>query len=333
MKVFVTGANGFVGSALCRKLLKRGDRVLGLVRKTSDLSLLKGVNIQKVIGSLDDSATYSASLKNGDVVYHIAGAVSDWGSLDYFRRINLEGTRKLIEASVANKVKRFVYVSSIVVHSHIGACDLDEESPQLDSSFPYVITKRETEKLVMSYHKKNKIEVTIVRPGDIYGPGDRVSLLKMAPMLEKGIMGYIGGGKTIGALTYVKNLADGLILAGTKKQAAGEAFVITDGAKISWKEYFEALAEELNVPAPRFSLHPSIAKIVASVLEFIYRLFHIKKRPPLTKYLATHLKQDFHFKIDKAKNILGYKPETGFEQAIEETAEWYKKVVRDNKKS
>ncbi len=332
MKVFVTGANGFVGSALCRKLVKRGDRVLGLVRKTSDLSLLKGVNIQKVVGSLDNSATYSAFLKDVEVVYHIAGAVSDWGSLDYFRRVNLEGTRKLIELSAANKVKRFVYVSSIVVHSHIGACDLDEESPQFETSFPYVQTKREAEKLVMSYHNEKKIEATIVRPGDIYGPGDRVSLLKMAPMLEKGMMAYIGGGKTIGALTYVKNLADGLILAGTKRQAAGETFVITDGAKISWREYFEALTEELNVPTPRFSLHPSIAKILASILEFIYRLFNITKRPPLTRYLATHLKQDFHFKIDKAKNMLGYTPATGFKQAIKETAEWYKKVVRDNKK-
>jgi len=333
MKVFVTGANGFVGSVLCRKLLNRGDRVLGLVRKTSDLSFLAGIHIQKIIGSLENSATYSAFLKDVEVVYHIAGAVSDWGSLDYFRRVNLEGTRKLIEASAANKVKRFVYVSSIVVHSHIGACDLDEESPQLETSFPYVQTKREAEKLVMSYHKADKIEVTIVRPGDIYGPGDRVSLLKMAPMLEKGMMGYIGGGKTIGALTYVKNLAVGLVLAGTKKEAAGEAFVITDGSKISWKEYFKALTEELNVPAPRFSLHPSIAYVIASVLEFIYRIFHIKKRPPLTKYLVTHLTKDFHFTIDKAKNILGYKPETGFNQAIKETAEWYKQVVRDNKEN
>ncbi|MFO7889645.1 MAG: NAD-dependent epimerase/dehydratase family protein [bacterium] len=330
MKVFVTGANGFVGSALCRKLLERGDTVLGLVRKTSDLSLLEGVTIQKIIGSLDNKDSYSQVLKDVEVVYHIAGAVSDWGSLEYFRNVNVEGTHKLIQAAVGKKVKRFVYVSSIVVHSHVDSCDLNEQSPQLDTPFPYVQTKREAERLVMSYHKEKKIEVTIVRPGDIYGPGDRVSLLKMTSLLEKGTMGYIGGGKTIGALTYVNNLADGLILAGTKKQAAGEAYIITDGKKISWREYFEALTKELNVPAPRFSLPPVIAGIIANVLEFVYRVFHIKKRPPLTKYLVTHLRGDFHFRIDKAKKMLGYKPSTDFKQAIKETAAWYKKVVRNN---
>lgn len=331
MKVFITGANGFVGSALCRKLGNRGDEVVGLVRKTSDLSLLEGVNIQKAVGSLDDKYSYFQYLKNVEVIYHIAGAVSDWGSWEYFRKTNVEGTRKLIEAAVAHKVKRFVYVSSVVVHSHIDSCDLNEKSPQYKTPFPYVRTKREAEKLVMSFHKKKKIEVTIVRPGDIYGPGDRVSLLKMAPMLEKGIMGSIAGGNTIGALTYVKNLADGLILAGTKNQAAGEAFVITDGAKITWREYFEALTEELDVPPPRFSLNPFLANIIAHCLEFLYRLFHIKKRPPLTTYLVTHLKGNFHFSINKARNILGYSPAIGFKQAIKETAEWYKKVVRDNR--
>lgn len=328
MKVFVTGANGFVGSALCRKLLEREDTVLGLVRKTSNLSLLEGVPIQKVIGSLDDENSFSDALNNVEVLFHVAGAVSDWGKLEYFRKVNVQGTRNLIEAAIEKKVKRFVYVSSIVVHSHIDSCDLDEQSPQYDTPFPYVQTKREAEKLVMNYHKERKIEVTIVRPGDIYGPGDRVSLLKMAPMLEKGIMGNIGGGKTIGALTYVQNLADGLILAGTKKEAAGEAFVITDGKKISWREYFEALTEELNVPPPRFSLPPVVAGSIANLLEFIYRILSIKKRPPLTKYLVTHLRENFHFSIDKAKKMLGYKPSIDFDQAIKETAVWYKTVVK-----
>lgn len=330
MKVFVTGANGFVGSALCRKLLERGDTVAGLVRKTSDLSLLEGIEIQKIVGSLDKRDSYSEALKDVEVVYHIAGAVSDWGSLSYFRKVNVEGTRNLIEAAVEKNVKRFVYVSSIVVHSHVDSCDLHEQSPQYDTPFPYVQTKREAEKLVMTYHRENKIEVTTVRPGDIYGPGDRVSLLKMAPMLEKGTMGLIGRGKTIGALTYVKNLADGLILAGTKKEAAGEAFVITDGEKIPWREYFEALTDELDVPGPRFSLPPIIAGIIADLLEFVYRIFSIRKRPPLTTYLVTHLSGDFHFRIDKAKNLLGYRPSIAFEQAIKETTDWYKKVVRNN---
>lgn len=329
MKVLVTGANGFVGAALCKKLVLRGDEVRGVVRKTSDLSLLKGVRVQKVIGSLNDRNSLNKAVEKADVVYHVAGAVSDWGSIDYFWKGNVEGTRNLIEASVNSGVKRFVYISSIVVHSHIGSCDLNEDSPQFDTLFPYVQTKREAEKLVMSFHKDRKIEVCIIRPGDVFGPGDRVSLLKMANLLEKGRMVYIGGGKSTGAFTFVENLADGLILAGTRKEAAGEVFVITDGYKVTWKKYFETLTGVLGLPSPKISLHPAFIYALASIFEFVYGTLKIKSRPLITKYIVTHIRSDFHFKIDKARNLLGFRPKVDFFEAIQRTAQWYRKVVRN----
>lgn len=329
IRILVTGANGFVGAMLCRKLVERRNHVRGLVRKTSDLSLLQGIPIQYIVGSLEDPGSLKPAVQGIKLVYHVAAAVTDWGSLDYFRRVNVEGTRNLLEASVSEGVNRFIYVSSVAVHSFIGAQDMDENSPQLPTPFPYCQTKREAEALVMKYHNQGKINATIVRPGDIFGPGDRVSLLKMAKMLEAGKIAHVGGGKTLGAFTYVENLVHGLILAGTKKQAAGKTYIITDGIKLTWREYFEKLTKAVCLPAPKISVNANLALGMAMMLELFYRLFRIKARPLITRYLITHLRKDFHFSIDKARMELGYEPKVGIDDAIQRTAEWYKKVVRE----
>ena len=332
MQILVTGANGFVGATLCRKLVERGETVRGLVRKTSDLSLLEGIRIQRMVGSLDDRESLNRAVKGVELVYHVASAVSDWGTWDMFRRANVEGTRRVLEASSGTGVKRFVYVSSVAVHSFIGAQEMNENSPQLPTPFPYCQTKREAEAVVLKAHQEGRIGVTVVRPGDVFGPGDRVSLLKMAGLLEAGRMAYINGGKTLGAFTYVENLADGLILAGIQKRALGETYVITDGTKVSWREYFERLTSALELPRPRLSVNATVAYGAASVLEFFYRLFRIGSRPPITRYLIAHLRRDFHFSIEKARRELGFQPKVDFDEAIQRTAEWYKDVVRGERK-
>jgi nucleoside-diphosphate-sugar epimerase len=248
--------------------------------------------------------------------------------LESFREVNVRGTASLLEACVENSVKRFVYVSSVAVHSFIDAQDMDEQSPQLPTPFPYCQSKREAEVLVLAAHKHGKVAATIVRPGDLYGPGDRVALLRMVGLLEAGALSTIGDGGKLGAFTYVENLVDGLILAGTTEGAAGEAYIITDGIKLTWREYLERLTSAVDVPEPCLCVPPALAYAAASVLEFFYRLLRVRQRPPITRYLVTHLTNDFHFSIDKARHELGYEPHVGIDEAIERTAEWYKRTVR-----
>jgi nucleoside-diphosphate-sugar epimerase len=327
MRALVTGANGFVGSTLCRKLVERGDTVRGLVRRTSDLGLLQGVSIERFLGDLLDRSSLTEAMQGVDVVYHVAGAVTDWGALEYFRRVNVEGTRNVLDAAVENRARRFVYVSSAAVHG-FGAQDMDECTPMPDTRFPYCQSKREAEALVLGYHRQAKIQATVVRPGDLYGPGDRVVLLNLAGLLESGWLAYIGRGDKVGALTYVENLADALILAGNVADAAGEAYVITDGLRLTWREYLVKLTAALDLPGPRFSIHPSLAYAVAWLLEGTYWLFHLRRRPPLTLYLVAHMSKDYHFRIDKARRELGYEPRVGLEEALVRTAAWYRRVVR-----
>ncbi len=327
MKILVTGANGFVGAALCRRLAEEGHRICGLVRKTSDLSLLEGTKIELYTGAMEDPDSLKTAVQDVELVFHAASAVSDWGTLDWFRKVNVEGTRNLLETSGRAGVRRLVYVSTVAVHSFIGGRNMDENAPQLPTPFPYCMTKRETEVLVR-YAGCGPLETTIVRPGDVFGPGDRVSLLKMVPLLEAGRMAYIHGGKTLGAFTYVENLAEGLVLAGMNERAAGETYIITDGIELTWRQYFEKLTDALEVPRPRFSVHPVLADGLAIFLESIYRVLKIRSRPPLTRYLVAHLRRDFHFSTGKAARELGYQPRTGIDEAIQKTAVWYRKVVR-----
>jgi nucleoside-diphosphate-sugar epimerase len=136
MRILVTGANGFVGAALCRKLAETGHQVRGLVRKTSDLSLLQGVTLELLFGSLQDAESLRIAAEGMDLVYHIAAAVTDWGTYDYFYEVNVQGTKRVLEASSEADVRRFIMVSSVAVHSFSGGQDMDEQAPQYPTPFP-----------------------------------------------------------------------------------------------------------------------------------------------------------------------------------------------------
>ena len=180
----------------------------------------------------------------------MAAAVTDWGTLDFFRKINVEGTRNIIEAAIFDNVPCFLYVSSVAVASFSDLRNMDEDAPQLPTPYPYCQTKREAEELVNTLHRSGKIQTVIVRPGDIYGPGDRVALLPMGEMLRKRQLPYVAGGAKLGAFTYIDNLVQGMMLAGSTDSAFGRTFILTDGVEMSWRTYFEKLTDVLGYPHP-----------------------------------------------------------------------------------
>ena len=289
--------------------------------------------IEQARGDLDDPASLVTATRDVDIVYHVAAAVSDWGSLSYFRRVNVQGTRHVLDAMGQNGVPRLVYVSSAAVHSFIDAQDMDEHSPQLPTSYPYCQTKREAEALVLQYHREGRVAATIVRPGDLYGPGDRVVLLKLDKLLRMGAMPYVAGGYKLGAFTYVENLADGLILAGTSQRALGQAYIITDGVKTTWREYFAGLTRALGYPEPHLSVSPALAYGAASALESVYGALGVGARPPITRYLAIHMSNDFHFSIAKAGEQIGYQPRVGMDEALARTATWLHNTIKGRARS
>jgi nucleoside-diphosphate-sugar epimerase len=293
---------------------------------------LQGVTVEIVSGSLSNRDALQKATINQDLVFHVAAAVTDWGSLEYFRAINVDGTRNAIEAAILNQVPRFLYVSSVAVSSFSDQRNMEEDAPQLPTPYPYCQTKREAEDLVNNLHRSGKIQTVIVRPGDIYGPNDRVALLRMGEMLRRNQLPYVAGGNKLGAFTYIDNLVEGMVLASTNDKAYGRTYILTDGVEMSWRTYFVKLTDALGYPHPSFSVYPQVGYAAAFILENIYRVMKIQQRPPISRYLINHLSTDFHFSIERARVELGYQPIDDMDETIRRTADWYKSYMESHKK-
>lgn len=309
---------------MATRLIAEGQQVSGLVRKTSNLSFLEGLKVKLSSGDLSDKALLDEATQGVDIVYHVAGRASDWGPIELFRKVNVEGTKNLMESSLKSGVKRFVFISSAAVHGFRGFRDAIEDSPKIDTIFPYCITKKEAEDLVNKYHREKGLPTLIIRPGNVFGPRDRVTFVKMAELIEKGQMVYISGGKPLTCPTYVQNLIDAILLAVDRKETVGETFIITDGLEITWKEYMDKIAEKLGVRRPLFSVPYPIAYSAAALCEAILKLFRSNKPPIITRYRIANVGKDYHFNIEKARTKLGYQPRVSLDEAMERTVEWYK---------
>jgi nucleoside-diphosphate-sugar epimerase len=320
LKAFVTGANGFLGSSLVRRLLDEGADVTGLVRPTSDRSFLDGVPLRLQSGDINDPECLARGMAGAEVVYHVAGLASDWAPLATFRRVNVDGVRNVMAAAVRAGVRRVLHVSTTAVHGLAGFTDRVETDPMPKTRFPYVETKREGELIAMA---TEGVEVVAVRPGNIFGPRDRITMLPMLKMMESGLMGVIGGGRALTCPTYIENLVDLIQLAVASPAAAGRAYLATDGLRITWREYLDTLASAMDLPPPKLSIPKGIASCAAALFEAVYRGFGIRSAPHLTHYRVANGGNDYHFSIDRARRELGFEPRVGIQEACRRTADWY----------
>lgn len=322
-QVLITGANGFIGSHIVERMLKDGYKVRGLVRKSSDLSLINGLDVELVYGDVTDGKSLDAAVQGVDIVIHNAGLASDWGSLDLFMKINFEGTKNLAIAAEKAGVKRFVLLSSVAIHGFGAERPMTEESPIKTDGFHYSISKWEAEKWLMEFGKNSKMEVTAIRPGNVFGPKDHTFIEKYIDLLMRGHGGYVNRGESKTCPVYIGNLTNAISKAAVHPNAPGEAFIITDGLDINWKNFTEKLADALQIKRPSMSIPYGIGNIIAGSMESLYLLFGIKKAPLLTKYRMNNGGKNYYFSIDKARKVLDFTPETDLDAAISETIRWY----------
>ncbi len=320
--VLITGANGFIGSHLVRKFVEEGHRVYGLVRKTSDLTLISDMQVSLKYGDVTDYNSIEKALHDIDVVVHNAGLASDWGSLQLFRKINLEGTRNIAEAALKNGVNRIVYMSSTAIHG------FDHKSPQSEHHmknpvFNYGISKLEAENWILNFGEEHNIEVASIRPGNVFGPGDHTFMEKYIEAMISGKIAYISKGRSLTCPTYVENLVHGVYLASIHENAPGQAFIITDGLHITWKQFTEAIAEEMHIPHPKISVPLGLSLFLASISEGIYKLAGSSHAPLLTRYRMYNAGTDYSFSIDKARDLLGFEPVVNLKEAIRKTVLWF----------
>jgi nucleoside-diphosphate-sugar epimerase len=327
--VLLTGATGFVGSHVAELLTRRGDTVRTLARAGSDTAFVESLGVQVIRGDLTDADSLRRAAEGCDVVIHCAAKVGDWGHVDDYRKVNVEGLRHLLDAVLGKPLKRFVLVSTLGVYAarHHYATDETEPLPN-DHIDGYTQSKVEAERLALEYHRKQQVPVTILRPGFVYGPRDRTVLPRIAERLRERSVIYIARGRYALNTTYVGNIANAILLAmdAPAEACVGEVFNITDGEFVSKRTFFETIADGLGLKRPPgFASVPVwLARFVANWRESVFRRKNKPHPPRATQAQLKFAGLNLDFSIAKARTKLGYEPRVHFDEGMWQALEWYK---------
>lgn len=268
-KILITGVNGFVGTALCMEAVARGFDVRGATRTVCDSPI--GVeNI--VVGDIDADTEWHSALLNCDVVIHLAARVHVMSetaddSLSEFRLVNTTGTEYLARCAATSGVKRLVYVSSIKVNGEetsgdVAFCEQDQPNPQE----AYGVSKWEAEQALHRVAAETGMEVVIVRPPLVYGPGVKGNFAQMLRVVTMGIPLPFAGVKNKRELIYVDNLVDALITCATHTAAAGNTYLVGDGESVSTPDLLRGLAKAIGVSSRVFAWPIGLLKLMGAVL-------------------------------------------------------------------
>ena len=322
----ITGAGGLVGSSLAEACVKRGYKVKALIRSGSDGSFLEKLGVEVVRGDLQDKNLPKEAIEGVDTVFHCAAKVGDWGSVDSYRQVNVEGLRKLLDSCNPSQLYKFVHFSSLGVYEARHHHQTDESTPPPDQHFDgYTQSKMESEKLALQYHKEKGYPIVVLRPGFIYGPRDRTVLPRLMEKLKTKEVKYIGSSSYAMNNIFVGNLVQAAFLALDNPNAVGQVFNLTDGEKVSKKRFITTIAKGMNLPAPFFFPVPLwLVKFIASSMEKKALKRGALEAPKITKANIKFLGLNLDFSIEKAKRILGYAPAKTFDEGMAETLNWYK---------
>jgi nucleoside-diphosphate-sugar epimerase len=321
-KILVTGATGFTGSRLCRRLAREGHGVVAFVRSSSRFQdlVVDGIECREV--DLKDRRSVRDGFDGIETVYHLAAAYRmEHSDKKEFWDVNVEGARNVLEAAKAANVKRFVHCSTVGVQGEIVEPPADEEY-RFKPGDHYQDSKLAGELLARDYFS-NGLPGVVIRPVGIYGPGD-VRFLKLFRPINKGYFIMIGSGDVLYHMTYIDDLVQGFVLAGQHPAAIGEVFTIAGGSYTTLKELVGMIAAVLGKPKPRWRVpfYPVFAAAVAC--DKVCRPFGIS--PPLYPRRVEFFSKDRAFSIEKAKKILGYSPKIGLREGLTRTADWYREM-------
>jgi nucleoside-diphosphate-sugar epimerase len=325
MSILITGGTGFIGSRLSLLCKERGFNVRVLGQENTEAEkqnskLLKEKGVEVILSSVSEIEKVSESFSGVDVVIHLAAAQHEMNIPDEkFREVNVNGTKNLVETSIKNRVKRFVYGSTIGVYGKLEGI-IDEDSSCSPVNI-YGKTKLEAEKLVQNY--SDKIETVIIRIPETYGPGDR-RLLKLFKGIKKNVFFIIGSGKNLHHPIFITDLAEGLILAASKNNAAGKTFLFAGKSAITTNEMVSAIAESLDKKNPWLKVPLFPMMFIAAVFEMIFRPLGIQ--PPLHRRRMDFFVKSYSFSIKRAEECLGFSPEHDFTDGTKITKRWYEEM-------
>lgn len=314
--ILVTGAAGFIGRALCLEL-SRSRRLVRAV--TRSFAHLHGISAEVYVGEVGSTTEWGSALVGVDTVIHLAGLAHappkmQLNNQGIYREVNALGAARIAEQAAAKGVSRFVYLSTAKVCGEITHNRPFDETDVSDSMDPYIASKREAEKLLRDIAAKTGMEVVIIRPPLVYGPGVKANFQNMMLWLCRGVPLPLGNIHNRRSLVALDNLVDFICVCLNHPKAANQTFLVSDGDDISTTELLRQLARALNVPARLVPVPQALLVVVAKVIG----------RGDLSQRLCASLQLD----ISKAHALLGWRPPVTMEAVLSPTAEYFSSNVQ-----
>ncbi len=315
MRAFVTGATGFIGSHLVESLLKEGFEVICLIRPSSSLKYIEGLNLKLIEGDCCNFNSFCSALKSCDYVFHLAGLTKAKSAADFYNA-NVIGTETLLRAVLrgGHKIKRFFFLSSLAATGpSLNGIPLTENCEPLPVSV-YGRTKYEAERLVYSF--KKEIPITILRPPAVYGPKDR-DMLTLFKMVKAGIAPYWG--KSLYSFIYVEDLVKGIIDSSLSKDAEGSIFFVSDGLIYSSDDIINAISTAINKEPLKISI-PSFVIPIFGALTKMKKNVNIINNDKLKELRYKNWICD----SSKIRKTLKFAPQVTLKEGAQWTANWYR---------
>jgi nucleoside-diphosphate-sugar epimerase len=311
MKCLVTGAGGYIGNSLVRRLVNDGHEVSGLINKSKPkISENKATYIQGDITKID---AIKNKIKDVEIIFHCASIVKDYGSKKNFYKVNFEGTKNLVELSESIDIKRFIFIG------HIGY-----EPEGYKSN--YAKTKDIAEKYLLKKYETENFPIVVIRPGNVFGPGAETWVLRPFNAILKNRISLIDNGTGIFHHTYIDNLLDCLIAAISNPKVIGKVIDVTDGDDtVTWKKYFNDLAKIAGKQQIKKNMSKNMATNIAKIMLFLNLIFRIK--PWITPTAVGILTNKKSIYIKKAQKLLDYEPKIDYETAMKKIKKWLKDEI------
>jgi len=307
--VLVTGATGFVGGALCQRLNDLGIKTLALARREGRDKYIRDLeHVEIIMGDITDAERMKAVAQKVDIVIHVAAALE--GDLVHQRKVNVQGTKNIVKASLHADIKRFIHISTLAVYGYDLDGDITEEHPLSPSMEAYSLSKAEAEKILIEHI--SDLPYSIIRPGGIYGARSGMWLDTMFHVAKRKPMIFVGNGSGYAPLVYIDDLCDLIIEACWRDEAVGEAFNAIYDDPYTWREYlgsYSALVGHQSwVGIPMWLVRP----FISFASRFGKPYSQLKVAPQAINFLDKQIR----FRSEKATRILGWTTKTNLHEGV-----------------
>jgi nucleoside-diphosphate-sugar epimerase len=308
--VFITGALGFIGRHLAERYQAAGAEVTGMDLRADPE---RGV----VAGDLAEPGSWQDAVAGAEVVIHTAARVGMRGDEQSFWRANVLGTRHALEAAAHAGARRFVHFSSIVAFGFDYPDGVDEHYPLRPNGVPYVDTKVASEQAVLQAHAAGEVSCTVVRPGDVYGPG---SIWTVTPVREiaagRLLLPAMGRGQL--SPVYVDDVVEGVMLAASHRDAEGQVFTISGGVTMEVRDFFQHYARMLG--KDRVPVAPT--PVVLAIAAVASRIPALSGDGEVTTDAVRYIARRGGYSIEKARRVLGYEPKVDLDEGMRRSEQW-----------